>query len=113
MHEMALCESVLKVIEQEAARQAFSRVRRVRLEVGALAGVETGALRFGFSVVTRASVAEGAELEILDRPGRGWCLPCACEVELAQRFDPCPRCGGHQLQVIGGDELRIKDLEVD
>jgi hydrogenase nickel incorporation protein HypA/HybF len=31
-------------------------------------------------------------------------------VALAQRGDGCPRCGSHQLQVTGGDELRVKDI---
>jgi hydrogenase nickel incorporation protein HypA/HybF len=34
-------------------------------------------------------------------------------VRVAQRFDACPDCGGYQLQVTGGDELRIKELEVE
>jgi hydrogenase nickel incorporation protein HypA/HybF len=33
-------------------------------------------------------------------------------VALAQRGDSCSRCGGHQLQVTGGDELRVKDIEL-
>ena len=113
MHEMALCESVLQVIEQEAARHGFQQVRVVRLEIGAMAGVEVEAMRFGWGVVSRESVAEGAELVILETPGRGWCLECSREVEVARRYDPCVHCGGYQLQVTGGDELKIKDLEVD
>jgi hydrogenase nickel incorporation protein HypA/HybF len=30
-----------------------------------------------------------------------------------QRFDPCPRCGSYQLQVVGGEQMRIRDLEVE
>ena len=25
---------------------------------------------------------------------------------------PCPTCGSHQLMVVGGDELRVDELEV-
>jgi hydrogenase nickel incorporation protein HypA/HybF len=77
------------------------------------AGVELEALRFGFDVVTRQSVAEGASLDIVEVPGRAWCLGCSRSVTVGQRFDPCPRCGGHRLRVTGGDELRIMDLEVE
>jgi hydrogenase nickel incorporation protein HypA/HybF len=31
-------------------------------------------------------------------------------VALAQRGDPCPRCGSHQLQVVAGDEMRVKEI---
>lgn len=113
MHEMALCESLLQAMEEAAAANAFTRVRRVRLEVGRFAGVEVEALRFGFDVVTRGSLADGAELVILEKPGQGWCFDCNDTVELMERLDPCPRCGGERLAPNGGTGMTIKDLEVD
>ncbi|MBC7908848.1 MAG: hydrogenase maturation nickel metallochaperone HypA, partial [Rhodospirillaceae bacterium] len=29
------------------------------------------------------------------------------------RFDPCPKCGGFGLAVTAGEEMRIKELEVE
>ncbi len=113
MHEMSICESIVNVIEEQAAAQGFGRVRRVRLEIGPLAGVETEALRFSFDVVTRGSLAEGAALEIIETPVTGWCMPCGQPVAVRERFDACPECGSYQVQITGGEELRIKDLEVD
>lgn len=113
MHEMSLCESILQIVEEQAEAQSFKRVRRVRLEIGALAGIENEAMHFGFDVVTRGTVAHEAVLEILDLPGRAWCMECAREVQVSERYDACPECGGYQLQVTGGDEMRIKDLEVE
>lgn len=113
MHELSLCEGIVQVLEEQAPLQRFGRVRLVRLEVGALAGVDPEAMAFGFEVVTRGTLADGARLEILPLPGQAWCLPCARTVEISQRFDACPYCGGYQLQVTGGAELRIKELEVE
>jgi hydrogenase nickel incorporation protein HypA/HybF len=113
MHEMSICEGILQVMEEQAAAQQFSRVKSVWLEIGPLAGVEQEALRFGFDVVTRHSLAEGARLEIIELPGAAWCLECSKSVPIRQHFDACPECGSFQLQITGGDELRIKELEVD
>lgn len=112
MHEMALCESILDVMETEAKTQAYSRVKRVRLEIGALSGVEISALRFGFDAVTRGSIADGATLDIDEKPGEAWCFDCDKPVKVNARFDPCPSCGGYRLQVTDGEEMRIKELEV-
>ena len=112
MHEMSLCEGVLQIVEEHARSAGFSKVTRVRLEIGRLAGVDPRALRFSFGAVTRNTVAEAAELDIIDVDGRAWCMSCQGEVAVTQRFDACPNCGSHQLQVIGGDDLRVKDLEV-
>ncbi|MEN8175410.1 MAG: hydrogenase maturation nickel metallochaperone HypA [Pseudomonadota bacterium] len=113
MHEMSLCEGILQIIEEQARAQGFTRVKTVRLEIGKLSGVELGAMRFGFDAVMRHSIAEGAKLEVVDRPGQAWCMQCARTVEIQQRFDACPVCGGYQLQVTGGEQLAVKDLEVE
>ena len=112
MHEMSLCEGMRRVIEDQARAHNVSRIKRVRVEIGRFAGVETDALHFAFDVVMRGSVAEGSKLETLDLPGRALCYDCMKEVEIENRLDPCPTCGGGKLMPQGGDEMRIKDLEV-
>ena len=110
---MSLCQSLLDIMEQQAVEQDYRRVKRVILEIGSLAGVETEALRFGFDVVMRDSLAEGAQLEILERPAMAWCFDCSASVQIAARGEPCPRCQGYKLQCDGGDEMRILELEVE
>ena len=112
MHELSLCESIRRILEDEARRQDFARVTRVCLEVGPFSGVEVEALRFGFTVAMRESVASRARLDIVEPQGRAWCMPCGDEVVIAHRHDPCPQCGSHQLEVVGGEELKIRELEV-
>ncbi|NJD08311.1 MAG: hydrogenase maturation nickel metallochaperone HypA, partial [Methylococcaceae bacterium] len=73
MHELSLCEGILKVLEEQAVVQNFSRVRTVILEIGRLAGVEIEALRFGFDAVMNESLAAGARLDIVETPGQAWC----------------------------------------
>ncbi|MGD2138592.1 MAG: hydrogenase maturation nickel metallochaperone HypA [Gammaproteobacteria bacterium] len=113
MHEMALCEGVLQILEDNARKQGFRRVKTVRLEIGALSGVEVEAMRFGFDVVMKGTLAEGASLLITEPPGEAWCMQCSGTVPVKQRFDACPFCGSYQLQVTGGDQMRIKELEVE
>ena len=112
MHEMSLCESVLQVLEDNAESRGFERVKTVWLEIGELSGVELEAMRFSFGAVTRGTLADQARLEIIEMPGRAWCMQCGKTVRVRQRFDACPDCGGYQLQVTGGEEMRIKELEV-
>ncbi len=112
MHEMAICESLRDAMEDAAKAQNFSRVTRVRLAIGAFAGVEVEALRFGFDVVMRGSLAEGADLVVLEESGTAWCFDCNDTVPLARRLDPCPVCGGERLLPNSGTDMKIKDLEV-
>ena len=112
MHEMSLCEGIRRVVDQAAASPDITRVTRVRLEIGRFAGVEKTALDFAWDVVMRGSKAEGAALEMIDLPGRATCFDCVASVEIEDRLDPCPECGGGKLLPEGGDEMRIRDMEV-
>jgi hydrogenase nickel incorporation protein HypA/HybF len=113
MHEMSLAEGVLKLAEQAARAQGFTRVKAVWLEIGALAQVEPDAIRFCFDAVTRDSIAQGARLEIVATPGSAWCMQCGQSVPVRALYDDCPRCGSRHLQVTGGQEMRVTELEVE
>ncbi|MCP4270513.1 MAG: hydrogenase maturation nickel metallochaperone HypA [Gammaproteobacteria bacterium] len=113
MHEISLCEGILQIIESEADKQGFSKVRTVCLEIGDLSCVSEDALHFGFEAVMRHSIAEGAKLEIINIPATAWCMQCSKDVKVKRRFDECPDCGSYQLQATGGDEMKIQSMEVD
>ena len=112
MHEMALVEAMLAIVEDTARASAATRVTGVRLSLGALSHVERDALAFCFDVVTRGSIADGATLTIDTVDGAAWCMPCGATVPLARVGDPCPRCGSFQLAVTQGDDMRVRDIEV-
>lgn len=112
MHEMSLAEGMRGIIMDAAARNNAPRIARVRVEIGRFAGVEKDALAFAFDVVMRGSPAEGAELVMIDLPGQALCFDCGEVVEIENRLDPCPLCSGTRLMPQGGNDMRIKDLEV-
>lgn len=112
MHELSLADGVLRMVEASARREHFTRVARLRLEAGVLAGVEAHALRFALDAIRPGTCLEGAQIEIDEPPGRAWCAPCSAEVGIDSRFDPCPQCGGYPLRVLGGTGLRVLDLLV-
>ena len=109
---MSLCEGVLQLLEENARSEGYQQIKTVWLEIGVLSGVEVEAMRFCFDAVMKGSLADGAALEIVERAGEAWCMECAKTVEVKQRFDECPDCGSFQLQVTGGDQMRVKELEV-
>ena len=113
MHEMALTESVVEIAVEEARKNQASKVTRIWLEVGALSHAEPEALSFCFQAVSAGTLAEGAMLEIERIPGAGWCLDCEKTVPLAERFGACPECGRSHVQMTAGDEMRIREMEID
>jgi hydrogenase nickel incorporation protein HypA/HybF len=113
MHELSFAQSLVELIEEEGRVQGFSRVRQIRVKIGALGHVEPEALRFCFDVASRGALAEGARLELDIVPGEAWCPRCLRAVSIAARYDFCPQCGQGHLQMTAGDELRLSELEVE
>ncbi len=112
MHEMSLAQGVIEAVEAQAGPGAFSRVERIVLEVGALSCVDPHALEFCFGAVSKDTLAEGAALEIRTPPGTAHCFGCEADVTIARRGEGCPVCGSYQLVVTGGEDLKVKEMEV-
>ncbi len=112
MHEMSLAEGMREIVEDTARANSATAVTLVRLRIGRLAPVELEALRFCFDVVTKGGVADGARLEIEPVDGTAWCWDCSASVALGALGDPCPACGGHTLDVTGGTEMRVHEIEL-
>ena len=111
MHELALSESILELLLEQSRAAQLSRITRVVLEIGALAGVEPEALRFCFDAVTRNSPAEGAALHIEWREATGTCAQCGQTFPLAGFMTPCPDCGAYGVTPTAGLELRVSEFE--
>jgi hydrogenase nickel incorporation protein HypA/HybF len=112
MHEMTLAQNVVQIVEDAARRNGATRVAVVHVEIGGLSHVEPEALEFAFEAVARGGLAQGARLDIHRTAGVARCLACGETVRLERLGDPCPRCGDYQLQVTGGDEMRVRDIEI-
>lgn len=113
MHEMALAEGVLEIVEATARRENARRVKTVILEIGQLSSVEPEALEFCFAAVVSTSLAAEARLEIQRVPGTGWCEPCGEAIPLAELYGVCPRCGSPRVRPTGGTEMRVKEIEIE
>lgn len=109
MHEFGLMQEMLTTVLQHAQGRP---VRRVTLEIGALACVVPEAMRFGFEAATPGTLAAGAELEIRHTPGRGRCRHCGAEFSLADPLAQCA-CGSASIEWLSGQELRIIEMEVE
>ncbi len=113
MHEISLCLSALELIEDQARRHGGSRITGVWLEIGALSCIEEEALRFCFDSACRHTPAEGCRLHVSYAPAQAWCWQCGTRVSVQGYDSGCPQCGSHALRVESGDQLQVKQIEID
>ncbi len=108
MHELAITESI---VESVTRRLPDAQVTRVCLVIGKLSGVSAASVEFCFGPATEGTALAGAELHVEQPPGRMRCLDCGDEFTCDDLLAIC-RCGSMQLEVIAGQELLIRSVEV-
>lgn len=112
MHEASIIEAVLDRACEEARKAGATRVDRIRLRVGVLAGVVPEALTFAFEALRQGTPASQALLEVESAPAVMRCLDCGASRESLQLDFTCPACSGPLIVDNGGHQLDLIQLEV-
>jgi len=108
VHELSITESVVSAVSE---RLAGEQVQVITLEVGRLSGVVADSIQFCFDLCIEGTSLQGATLDIIDIPGRAHCRSCDASFELTDQIPLCT-CGGTELDILSGQELRIKNVQV-
>lgn len=110
MHELSITQGIVKICEDHAGG---GRVTQVVVEIGLLSGVVPEAVEFCFEACTAGTLLEGARLQIVTVEPRGRCRGCGIDFPVSSFADPCPFCGSYGIEIVAGEELRVKELEVE
>ncbi len=113
MHELAIANSIVNTVLEEAKKRNYKSVTAIGLRIGALSDVVEEALDFGFSAITAGTLLEGTKLEIESVPVTGACSACKEVFEVKGFVFVCPGCGSSDITVEKGQELDIVYIEVD
>lgn len=113
MHELGITQSIVEIAERTAKEQQASKILSVTVEVGSLSGVVPEALEFCFEACTNGTQLEGAQLLIEKIPARARCRDCSSEFPLEELLGCCPDCDSAASDLLSGEELRIKEMEID
>jgi hydrogenase nickel incorporation protein HypA/HybF len=113
MHELGITRSIVDIAERTARQQGAAVIRSVTVEIGDLSGVVAEAVEFCFEACCQGTLLEGAELIVVRIPGRARCRDCGAESAVDNFTFACPACDGFALERLQGEELNIRELEVD
>ena len=110
MHEMAITQGIIELCLEHAGGRT---VRSLDIEIGALSSVVPEAIEFCFEACSRETLMEGARLNIISIPGLGHCLECGLETPLMELYGACSHCSSNRVTIVTGEELRVREIEVD
>lgn len=113
MHEIAVLDQAVKVVEGIAAEKSISNIRYMTLSVGELTGYLPVFFQKYYPVVTEGKpVFSGSELRIETVKGEALCNQCHALYNVLQNEGCCPKCGSRSKTVLGGQEFLVKDIGV-
>lgn len=108
MHELGITHELVTLA---CARANGAKITRIVVEVGKLSTVLPDAMRFCFELCTEDTRAAGAQLEIIETPGRGRCRKCLSELPMESPLVRCP-CGSTDVEWLDGEQLILKEMEI-
>jgi len=112
VHEMAIAQNILDIAIAAAERGGAQRITRVNVVAGEMRAVVPPQLAFCFGIAAENTIASGAELNLEIVPVRGKCRSCGEDFAIKDFSYICTGCGGSDIEITGGTELRIRDIEV-
>ncbi len=109
MHEMSITQGIIELCLDHAGGR---RISSLDIEIGELSSVVPEAIEFCFEACSRETLLEGARLNIIRTQGMGQCLDCHQETPLTELYDSCAECGSNRVEILTGEELRVRVIEV-
>ena len=110
MHELGICDALLKMVRNIAKEEELERIDRITVEVGSLSGVVTAYMADCWEAVTDGTELEGVEFVIEELKGTARCLDCGVEFPADVDHMRCPKCLGDKLTPLTGRDLTLKEI---
>ncbi len=112
MHELGLIQEILDAALDVAQRTGAHAIRRLHLVLSSASHIEPEAVRLCFSLISRDTPAEGAELVFTTRPEEQVCYACGRPFVVLSDLT-CPACGAPALPVPPEREMILEKIEVE
>ena len=113
MHELAITQNIFNLVLEEARKAGAEKVEGINLVIGEMTGVVSTCVQFYFDFLSKGTPAEGATLFFTMVPTTARCRHCGKVFELGEFDWACPGCGGSDMEITGGKELRVESIEVE
>jgi hydrogenase nickel incorporation protein HypA/HybF len=110
VHEYSLVSALVQRAQAEARARQATAVTRLRVRIGALAGVEPGLLASAFTLC-REGLLRDALLEIESVQATWACPRCAAALPAGAALR-CPACA-LPARLVSGDELVLEQIEME
>jgi len=113
MHEFSITQSMLSIALEKAGEAKASKIRKINLTIGELAGVVDDCVQFYFDFLSKDTIAADAVLSFERTPFKLRCRNCDTVFSPGNLDWSCPECQEQKVEVISGRECYVDSIEVE
>jgi len=113
MHELAITQSMVDLVLEEAGKAGTSKIQKINLVIGEMSGYVEECVQSYFDLFAKDTIAEGAKLFCTMVPTQARCRDCGGTFSPKELDWTCPHCQGNRMEIVAGNELRVESIEVD
>jgi hydrogenase nickel incorporation protein HypA/HybF len=113
MHELAITQSMLDLVLEQAEKAGAREVGKINLVIGEMTGVVGRCVQFYFDFLSKGTAAERATLSFKAIPTTARCRNCGRDFKLGEFDWTCPYCQSNNMEIVAGKELFVESIEVE
>ena len=113
MHELPITESILEISLRHAKQANSRRVVSIYLVIGQMASIIDDSVQFYWDLISKGTIAEGAELKFRRIPTKLQCQVCALKYSPGDENFACPDCGNSEITIVSGQEFYLEAIDVE
>ena len=113
MHEMSIAQSIIDIVNDTLAEDEKDKLKEIVVDIGELVAVVPDSLQFCYDTIVTDTIYHKAVLTINIIPLKIKCNNCNIESKIEKYAFLCPECESSHVNVLSGEELNIRYLEVE
>jgi hydrogenase nickel incorporation protein HypA/HybF len=114
MHELSITQSVLDIALRHGNKANATLITDIYLVIGELSSIVDDSVQFYWDIISKETLAEGAQLHFKRIPAKLQCLECNTIYSLERgELISCPNCDSTHIKVIAGKEFQMESIEIE
>ena len=114
MHELGVVSHIIREVETVAKENNVSKVISLTLEVGEVSTIVPELFKDCFEwSKKKTEYMQECELNLVILAAVTYCQDCGETYSTTKHGKTCPHCGSNKTYLITGNEVTIKDIQVE
>lgn len=113
MHERSLVQALIEQVLEEGRVRSLGQIHEILLQIGEFSGVEPMLVESAFAEMASEHWDYEVRLMVEVVPLTATCRTCGEVFHIEGFRFLCPRCGGGNVQVTAGEEMRLASVRAE